>query len=99
MARKISMLAEAFGIPVIQHGTSSLALAGYIQAGCAMSNCEWQEIIGGPNLPQEQWEPARKLVRTPEPFTIQDGNILLPKLPGLGLDLNEDAIKEYRVRA
>ncbi len=99
MARKIAILAEAFGIPCIQHGTSSLSLAGYIQAGCAMANCEWQEIIGGPNLPQEQWEPARKLVRTPEPFTIKDGFILLPALPGLGLDLNEDAIKEYRVSA
>jgi L-alanine-DL-glutamate epimerase-like enolase superfamily enzyme len=97
MARKISMLAEAFGIPCIQHGTSSLSLAGYIQAGCAMANCEWQEIIGGPNLPEEQWEPARTLVRTLEPFTIKDGFILLPSLPGLGLDLNEDAIKEYRV--
>jgi L-alanine-DL-glutamate epimerase-like enolase superfamily enzyme len=97
MARKIAILAEAFGIPCIQHGTASLSLAGYIQAGCAMANCEWQEIIGGPNLPQEQWEPARKLVRTPEPFTIKDGFILLPALPGLGLDLNEDAIKEYRV--
>jgi L-alanine-DL-glutamate epimerase-like enolase superfamily enzyme len=99
MARKISILAETFGVPCIQHGTSSLSLAGYIQAGCAMSNCEWQEIIGDPELPQEQWAPARKLVRTPDVFEIRDGHILLPALPGLGLDLNEDAIQEYRVRA
>jgi L-alanine-DL-glutamate epimerase-like enolase superfamily enzyme len=96
MARKIAVLAESFGVPCIQHGTSSLALAGYIQAGCAMNNCEWQEIIGGPNLPQEQWEPARKLVRTPDVFRIENGFVLLPDLPGLGLDLNEDAIQEYR---
>ena len=99
MARKIAVLAESFGVPCIQHGTSSLALAGYIQAGCAMNNCEWQEIIGGPNLPQEQWEPARKLVRTPDVFQIENGFILLPALPGLGLDVNEDAVKEYRVNA
>jgi D-galactarolactone cycloisomerase len=99
MARKIAILAEAFGVPCIQHGTSSLSLAGYIQSGCAMNNCEWQEIIGGPNLPEEQWDPALKLVRTPEVFTIEDGYVLLPKLPGLGLDLNEDAIKEYRAHA
>jgi D-galactarolactone cycloisomerase len=98
MARKISMLAEAFGVPCIQHGTASLALAGYIQAACAMPNCEWQEIIGNANLPQEQWEPARKLVRTPDVFHIENGYIYLPELPGLGLDLNEDAMKEYRVR-
>ena len=97
MARKIAVLAESFGVPCIQHGTSSLTLAGYIQAGCAMNNCEWQEIIGGPNLPQEQWEPARKLVRTPDVFRIENGYVLLPDLPGLGLDVNEDAVQEYRV--
>jgi D-galactarolactone cycloisomerase len=99
MARKIAVLADAFGVPCIQHGNASLALAGYIQAGCAMNNCEWQEIIGGPNLPHQQWAPARKLVRTPDVFTIEKGYILLPDLPGLGLDINEDALKEYRIRA
>jgi D-galactarolactone cycloisomerase len=98
-ARKIAILAESFGVPCIQHGTSSLSLAGYIQAGCAMPNCGWQEIIGGPVLPEEQWAPARKLVRTPDLFIVKDGHIHLPDLPGLGLDLNEDAIQEYRVRA
>jgi L-alanine-DL-glutamate epimerase-like enolase superfamily enzyme len=99
MARKIAILAESFGVPCIQHGTSSLQLAGYIQAGCSMNNCEWQEIIGGPNLPDEQWAPALKLVRTPQLYRIENGYVLLPDLPGLGLDLNEDAIKEYRVHA
>ena len=50
-ARKISILAEAFHVPCIQHGTQGLSLAGYIQAGCAMPNCEYQEMIGQPNLP------------------------------------------------
>jgi L-alanine-DL-glutamate epimerase-like enolase superfamily enzyme len=99
IARKISILAESFGVPCIQHGTSGLALAGYIQAGCAMPNCVWQEIIGGPNLPEEQWGPARKLLRTPHVFPIERGYVLLPDLPGLGLDINEDALQEYRVRA
>ena len=86
-------------MPCIQHGTGSLSLAGYIQADCAMGNCEWQEIIGGPNLPEEQWAPALKLLRTPHVFRIENGYVHLPDLPGLGLDLNEDAIKEYRVHA
>jgi D-galactarolactone cycloisomerase len=97
IARKIAVLAESFGVPCIQHGTSGLALAGYIQAGCAMPNCEWQEIIGGPNLPEEEWEPIRKLLRTPQPFKIENGYIHLPELPGLGLDLDEDAIQRYKV--
>jgi len=98
VSRKIGILADSFGVRCIQHGTSGLTLAGWIQAGCAMPNCEWQEIIGGPNLPEEEWEPGRKLVRTADVFPIENGYIRLPDLPGLGLDLNEDAIQEYRVK-
>jgi D-galactarolactone cycloisomerase len=97
IARKIAILAEAYGVPCIQHGTSGLSLAGWIQAGCAMPNCEWQEIIGGPNLPEEQWEPGLKLLRTPHVFKVENGYVHLPELPGLGLDVNEDALKEYKV--
>jgi D-galactarolactone cycloisomerase len=96
IARKISILAEAFGVPCIQHGNLGLTLAGWIQAGCAMPNCEWQEIIGGPNLPEEQWQPGGKLLRTAQPFRVENGYIFLPDLPGLGLDVNEEALKEYR---
>lgn len=98
IARKIAILADSFGVPCIQHGNSALTLAGYVQAACAMPNCEWQEIIGGPNLPEEQWAPAVKLLRTPHVFQIERGYVLLPELPGLGLDINEDALKEFRVR-
>ena len=95
-ARRVSILAEAFGIRCIQHGTNGPALAGYIQAGCAMPNCEWQEMIGGPVLPQNQWEPCLELLKTTELFKIEQGFVHLPELPGLGIDLDEDAIKEYR---
>jgi D-galactarolactone cycloisomerase len=97
MARKISVLAESFNVPCIQHGNAGLALAGWIQSGCAMPNCEFQEIIGEPNLPEEQWEPGVKLLRTPYVFRVENGYVLLPDLPGLGLDINEDALKEYRI--
>jgi D-galactarolactone cycloisomerase len=96
ISRKIGVLAEAFGVPCIQHGTAGPSLAGYIQAGCAMPNCEFQEIIGGPELPEEQWAPARKLFRTPDVFRVERGYIHLPDTPGIGLDINEDALQEYR---
>ena len=97
-ARKIAVLAEAFGVRCIQHGSSGPSLAAWIQGGCAMPNCEWQEIIGGPNLPDEEWEPAVRLMRTPYVFRIVDGYVLLPELPGLGLDINEEALREFRVK-
>ena len=98
-ARKISILAEAFHVPCIQHGTGGLSLAGYIQAGCAMPNCDYQEMIGQPNLPEEQWSPALRILRTPHVFEIENGYVKLPDRPGLGLDVDQDAIEEYRVRA
>ncbi len=98
-ARKISVLAEAFHVPCIQHGTGGLSLAGYIQAGCAMPNCDYQEMIGQPNLPEEQWSPALRILRTPHVFEIEDGHVRLPDLPGLGLDVDQQAVEEYRVQA
>ena len=98
-ARKISILAEAFHVPCIQHGTQGLSLAGYIQAGCAMPNCEYQEMIGQPNLPEEQWSPALKVLRTKHVFEIEDGYVKLPEIPGLGLDVDADALEEFRVRS
>ncbi|MFN0165999.1 MAG: mandelate racemase/muconate lactonizing enzyme family protein [Bryobacteraceae bacterium] len=96
VAKKISVMAEAFGVPCVQHGTGGLSLAGYIQAGCAMNNCEFQEMIGGPNLPEEEWAPGVKLLRTPHAFRVEKGYVYLSDLPGIGLDVNEDALKEYR---
>ncbi len=96
-ARKISILAEAFHVPCIQHGTGGLSLAGYIQAGCAMPNCEYQEMIGDPNLPEEQWAPALKILKTPHVFEIEDGYVKLSELPGLGLDVDHEAVEAYRV--
>lgn len=97
IAHKISVLAESFQVPCIQHGTGGPALAGYVQAGCAMSNCPFQEVIGDPELPEEQWAPALKLLNTPYVFQVEQGHILLPEHPGLGLRVSEDALKEYRV--
>ncbi|MFN7921182.1 MAG: mandelate racemase/muconate lactonizing enzyme family protein [Bryobacteraceae bacterium] len=99
IAKKISVLAAAYGVPCIQHGNGGLGLAGYIQAGCSMTNCQWQEMIGGPNLPDEEWAPGLVLLKDKQAFPIKDGHVLLPDKPGLGLEINEDALKEYRTRA
>jgi L-alanine-DL-glutamate epimerase-like enolase superfamily enzyme len=96
-AKKISTLAASFGIPCIQHGTGGFSLAGYIQAGCSMMNCEWQEMIGaGPNLPTEEWSPGLVLLKNKQAWRVENGYVYLPDAPGLGLDVSEDALKEYR---
>lgn len=97
-ARKIAILAESFGVPCIQHGTGGPSLAAYIQAGCSMPNCDFQEVIGDPELPEEQWGPAQKLLKTPYVFKVEKGDVLLSEIPGIALDVDEDAIAAHRVR-
>ena len=96
--RKIAALAEAFHRPVTLHGSMGLRLAGWIQASAAIG-AEWQEmaIITPPMLPEEQWSPARKVLNTPVLFTTRDGYVDVPQAPGLGLDVNREAVAGYRI--
>ena len=96
--RKISALAEAFGVPCILHGTHGLNLAGWLQIVGAIPNCRILEIaIQHPGLtPQEQWAPCAAVLNTEEVFQVENGEILIPDRPGLGLDINEEALEELR---
>jgi L-alanine-DL-glutamate epimerase-like enolase superfamily enzyme len=54
-------------------------------------------LITPPLLPEEQWSPALKVLNTKALFTFQGGEIQIPQGPGLGLDINEEALELYRV--
>jgi L-alanine-DL-glutamate epimerase-like enolase superfamily enzyme len=97
--RKVAFMAEAYHIPCILHGTMALMLAGWIQATLAIG-AEWQELalVTPPLLPQQQWAPGLKVLRSKEMFRIEDGYILAPEYPGNGLDVNPDALAEFRTR-
>lgn len=98
MVRKIAALAEAFHKPVVLHGSMGLRLAGWLQASAAIG-AEWQELalITPPLMPEEQWSPALKVLNGNTLFTIRDGYIEMPRGPGLGLDVNRDAVAEFRI--
>jgi L-alanine-DL-glutamate epimerase-like enolase superfamily enzyme len=100
MCRKVSILAESFHVPCILHGSMALMLAGWLQATLAIG-APWQEValITPPLLPQEQWSPGAKVLRSKTVFEVQDGEILAPPYPGLGLDVDEEALSRYRVKA
>jgi L-alanine-DL-glutamate epimerase-like enolase superfamily enzyme len=54
-------------------------------------------MIGlGPNLPTEEWAPGLVLLKDRKAWKIENGYVYLPDAPGLGLEVNEDALKEYR---
>ncbi len=96
---KVGAMAAGFHKPVILHGTMGLGLAGWLQASAAVG-AEWQElaIMTPPLLPEEEWRPALKVLNAQNVFTFRDGQIQVPQGPGLGLDVNEEALKSYRVR-
>ncbi len=96
--RKVAMLAEAFHVPCILHGTMALMLAGWLQATLAIG-AEWQEValITPPLLPEEQWAPGLKVLRGGSMFTVQNGELLAPAHAGIGLDIDEEALQRYRV--
>ena len=77
----------------------ALSLAGWIQANPAIGP-EWQEFghIIPPILPQEQWVPSLKVLKSAEVFVIRNGELLAPEYPGIGLDVDEEAIQRFRVR-
>jgi L-alanine-DL-glutamate epimerase-like enolase superfamily enzyme len=96
--RKVAALCEAFHKPCIGHGAYGLALTGRIQAHAAWgATLEEFALATPPLLPQEQWAPANKILNSQELYTFRNGEIQVPQGPGLGLDLNEEAIEHYKV--
>jgi len=98
MVKKIAAMAEAFHTPVTLHGSMGLRLAGWLHASAAIG-AEWQElaIITPPLMPEQQWAPALKVLNSDSLFTIRDGYIDVPQAPGLGLDVNREAVAGYRI--
>jgi L-alanine-DL-glutamate epimerase-like enolase superfamily enzyme len=97
--REVAILAEAFHVPTILHGSMSLLLAGWLQATLAIGS-PWQEmaLITPPLLPEEQWAPAMKLLKGKRMFNFENGDLVAPPYPGIGLDVDEEALAKYRVK-
>lgn len=98
--RQVSMLAEAFHVPTILHGSLSLPLAGWVQATLAIG-APWQEmaLITPPLLPDEQTSPGLKVLKSSRMFSFENGDLLAPPYPGIGLDVDEEALARYRVKS
>ena len=90
-------MAEAFHVPCILHGTMGLMLPGWLQSTLAIGS-EWQEValIWPPLLPEEQWAPSLKVLKSKYLLEFQDGMIQAPDFPGIGLDVDEEALEKYR---
>jgi galactonate dehydratase len=90
--RKIANMAEVYYIPLAPHNVSGpLGTIASCHVCASVPNflvLEWHRL-GDPN-----WE---KLVFTEEPL-IQEGYIILPDESGLGIELNEDFLRQLMPR-
>ena len=97
---KIAMMCEAFDTEFILHGIHGLPVAGNLQVDAASPLPYMQELVmTTPGvLPQETLAPGKRLLHNQNALHIDDGYMHIPQGPGLGLDINLDALEHYRVR-
>ncbi|NQW20864.1 MAG: galactonate dehydratase [Chloroflexi bacterium] len=87
--RKIAALAEANYVGVIPHNPmAAIATASCAHLDAALSNVPIQEYPG------DEWE-GPKLDLVPEPLEFDNGYLILRDTPGLGVELNDEAVKHY----
>lgn len=91
---RIATMAETYDAAFAPHcPIGPLALAACLQLGAAVPNFVIQEVSMGIhyNGPSED---LTTLVRNPEMFAISDGTMAVPELPGLGVEIDESAVRE-----
>ncbi len=91
--KEIAAMAEAYHIAVSPHNYNSttVGLAATLQASAVMPNFLITEYFV--NFTQLGDEIAR------EPIRVENGTIPLPECPGLGIDLDEEALARHPYRA
>jgi galactonate dehydratase len=84
-------MAEACYVPVIPHNPMGpVATAVNVHFAASTPNFVMLEYT-----PDDQ-APRRDMVK--EPIVLKDGYLELPTAPGLGIELNEDAVEKYPAR-
>ncbi len=94
-SKKIAALAEAHHVQVVPHNPlSPVSTAACIQLAACIPNFALQEYPRG-----EDCAPKTEIVVSP--LTLEDGFLIVPNAPGLGIELAEDALERhpYKPRA
>ena len=86
--KKVASMAEAHHVKVIPHNPlSPVSTAACVQLDACIPNFALQEYTG------ESEPPKSELLE--EPLELKDGYLIVPEGPGLGIELNEEAIAKY----
>ena len=87
----IAAMADAWGLKWAPHFYSNAV-------GLAATLHLLASTPGGLFLEYDATENALRDCLLKQPFSIHDGYMDVPELPGLGVELNEDAVREYAIR-
>jgi L-alanine-DL-glutamate epimerase-like enolase superfamily enzyme len=90
--QRITELASLHAALVVPHGwKTGITVAANIHIHAASSNVPMFELVS----PQLWASPLRRELTTPEPQLL-DGALQLPTAPGLGIELDSEAVARYR---
>ena len=91
--KRIGDYASAHGIGFMQHHAAGpVSFLGAVHCAAACENFMWLEHHAVDNPRFED------LVSGIEKPLVQDGYVKVPETPGLGVDLNEDVVKEFLIK-
>lgn len=91
--RKIASMAEAYDVALALHcPLGPIALAANLQLDAVCYNAFIQEQSLGIHYNQEN--DLMDYLSNPEVFAYQDGMVAIPRGPGLGIEVNEDYVRE-----
>jgi galactonate dehydratase len=91
-SKKIAALAEAHQVGVVPHNPlSPVSTAACLQLAACIPNFALQEYPKGELEP-----PKSEIVKTP--LRLEDGYLIIPDAPGIGIELAEDAPERYPYR-
>jgi galactonate dehydratase len=91
-SKKIAALAEAHHAGVVPHNPlSPVSTAACIQLAACIPNFALQEYPKG-----EDETPKREIVKST--LQLENGFLIIPEAPGLGIELAEDAVERYPFR-
>ena len=88
-SKKIAAVAEAYGVHIVPHNPlSPVSTAACIQLAACIPNFALQEYPIGEDRP-----PKSEIVKSP--LKCEDGFLIIPDTPGIGVELAEDAAEKW----
>ncbi len=96
--RKIAALASTYHIPYAPHtGSSSVVcMAASLHLSCALKDFLIYEYMTS-DWAKDQRNPLRHDLAVLPASEVRDGHVVVSDRPGLGLELNEDIVRRYRI--